>query len=277
MPSVLTRTGNVAYEVSGSGAPLVLLHGNGHDRRDFDAIVPALCAAGFRTFAVDWPGFGESDAPPVPSAASTSLMADVLEDLVDALRLEPAIFVGNSLGGTASVRLAARRPDRVRALVLVDTGGFVKITPLVRAFCWLQGREWVRRATGKAFGAWYMKARNDAVRGVLGRIEGARDRRATIAVEAALWRRFADDASSVAREAARVRCPALIVWGRHDPVLRARIEGARARRSLRSARYVELDTGHVPFVEAPQDFLGAVLPFLDGVAAVSGPAPRVEA
>jgi 3-oxoadipate enol-lactonase len=55
----------------------------------------------------------------------------------------------------------------------------------------------------------------------------------------------------------------LIVWGKHDPVLRARVEGKMARHVLPNAGYVELGTGHVPFLEDPQAFLDVVLPFLD--------------
>jgi pimeloyl-ACP methyl ester carboxylesterase len=66
-----------------------------------------------------------------------------------------------------------------------------------------------------------------------------------------------------------VRCPTLIVWGARDPVLRARVAGERTRRHLPHAKYVELDTGHTPFVERPHAFLEAVLPFLEALRAPS--------
>ena len=64
-------------------------------------------------------------------------------------------------------------------------------------------------------------------------------------------------------QASRIHAPTLIVWGKHDAVIRAKVEGARLRAMLPHASYIELDTGHVPFVEAPEAFLAAVEPFLD--------------
>ena len=49
---------------------------------------------------------------------------------------------------------------------------------------------------------------------------------------------------------------------KRDPVSRARVEGRIAQRSMPHARYVEIDSGHVPFAEDPDAFLGAALPFL---------------
>src|ERR1051326_3735540 len=123
MHTIKTRTGLVAYEDQGAGTPVVLLHANPGDHNHFDAIVPTL-ACSYRTIALDWPGYGDSMPPHPPQSATAMLMADVLEDVVDGLALEPAIFIGNSLGGNAAVRFAIRHPERVRALILVDSGGF---------------------------------------------------------------------------------------------------------------------------------------------------------
>jgi pimeloyl-ACP methyl ester carboxylesterase len=264
MNRVQTRAGPVAYveyDGAGSGPPVVLLHAVGHDHRDFDAIAPAL-AAHHRTIAIDWPGFGASPPPEPATSATTATMCDVLEDVVDGLRLPPAIFVGNSVGGTASVRLAARRPDRVRALVLVDTGGFTPMHALARAFCRVQGSEWIRRVTGPAFARFYTKRRNAHVDAMLARVDAGARNPASVAVHAAMWRSFADASSDMRAEAAAIACPTLVVWGRRDPVLRAALDGRAVRACMPAAAWAELDTGHVPFVEDPEAFLAGALPFL---------------
>jgi pimeloyl-ACP methyl ester carboxylesterase len=261
MPRIETSLGPVAYEVSGHGPPMVLLHGNGHDRHAFDAVVPAL-ARRFAVYAVDWPGMGESPALVTTQPASAPQMADVLEALVDALRLGPAVLVGNSIGGFAAVRLAARRPDAVRALVVINSGGFTPMSWLARALCWLKGQRWFTRRLGRAFATLYLKKRNVHVADILARIDRARRRPEYLEVETAIWRNFPAPGNDVTGEAARVRCPTLLVWGRHDPISRARVEGRIAARSIPGACYVELDTGHAPFAEDPDAFLAVVEPFL---------------
>jgi pimeloyl-ACP methyl ester carboxylesterase len=249
----------VAYAVDGAGPPVVLLPAIGHDHRDFDAIVPVL-ARHHRTIAIDWPGFGSSPAPDRPSSASAAFMCDVLEQFVDALDLEPAIYLGNSVGGTAALRLAARRPERVRGLVLVDTGGFTPMTALTRALCRLQGREWVRRTTGLAFARFYTRRRHARAQAMLDRVAAAIREPASVAVHAAVWRSFAEPESDMTGLA--IGCPTLVVWGRRDPVVRATLDGVAVRAAIPHAQWVELDTGHVPFVEEPDAFLEATSPFL---------------
>jgi len=266
MKQLTTRAGRLAYEEQGSGAPLVLLHSAGHDHHDFDAILPEL-AQRHRVIALDWPGFGESEAPEPASSLSASLVGEVLEDAVAALQLERAVFLGNSVGGMAAARLAARHPERVRALVLVSSGGFTPMGPVTRAFCRLQGREWMRRHTGRWFARAYLHRRNRHVEDILQRFEALHARPATLAAHAALWRSFAEAGSDVSVEAQAIRCPTLLAWGRHDPVSRGGVEGRRAREAIAGARYVEFDTGHMPFAEDPPAFLRELLPFLEGLPA----------
>jgi len=62
MPVVNLSSGNLHYLESGRGVPLILLHANPGDSRDFDAILPRL-AKDYRVLAPDWPGYGESALP----------------------------------------------------------------------------------------------------------------------------------------------------------------------------------------------------------------------
>ena len=266
MKQIQTRVGPLAYAEQGSGTPLVLLHSAGHDHHDFDAILPEL-ARRHRVIALDWPGFGESPAPQPAERLSASLVGEVLEDAVAALGLERAVFLGNSVGGMAAARLAARQPGRVRGLVLVSSGGFTPMNTFTRVFCRVQGREWVRRHTGRWFARSYLRRRNSHVSEILQRFEATHARPATLAAHAALWRSFAEDASSVSAEARNIRCPTLLAWGRHDPVSRSGVEGRCAREAISGARYVEFDTGHMPFAEDPPAFMEELLPFLDGLPA----------
>src|SRR3712207_4519874 len=109
------RSSPLAYEVTGSGPPLILLHGLSGSGRWWGRNVPAF-AANFRTYTVDLPGFGQSRRTRWSRLDDT---ADQLADWIMAEGLTRAHIGGHSLGGTVAARLASRHPDRVDRLVLV--------------------------------------------------------------------------------------------------------------------------------------------------------------
>ena len=99
----------LAFARTGSGAPLVLLHGLGSSRAAWDSVVPAL-AERFDVVAVDLPGFGDSDPLPPGVIASPAALAASVAALLDGLGLDAPHLVGNSLGGWVALELAQLRP-----------------------------------------------------------------------------------------------------------------------------------------------------------------------
>jgi 4,5:9,10-diseco-3-hydroxy-5,9,17-trioxoandrosta-1(10),2-diene-4-oate hydrolase len=103
---------------------VILLHGGGPGASawsNFGRNLPEF-AKHYRTIAVDQPGFGRSDKPTEhPQYFRHS--ADAVVGLMDALGIERAHFVGNSLGGGAAVRLALNHGKRAGRLVLMGPGG----------------------------------------------------------------------------------------------------------------------------------------------------------
>lgn len=253
-------SGAITYDLHGHGPPILLLHSAGHDRRDFDGLIAPL-AERHAVYALDLPGFGESPAAD-PDAVTAWAIADAVRDFARALDLPPSVIVGNSVGGFAALRLAAREPRRVRGLVLVDPGGFTEHGPITRAFCRVQGSPWVRRATGHAFARWYVRDRGPASRAMLERVREAEARDDVARAHASLWRSFAEPGSDATEDARATTCPTLLAWGRRDPVSRADAEGRRARELLPHARWAPFDCGHVPFVERPEEFLAELQRFL---------------
>jgi len=260
MPTVATTLGSLAYDELGAGPPLVLLAAGGHPRRDFDVIRPAL-AAHFRTIAVDWPGHGDSPAPADMATVSAPAFADVLEEVIDALDLGPAAFIGNSVGGFAAARFAIRRPQDVTALVLVDCGGFNPSNPAVSSFCWLMGHPGFLRRIYPAFATRYMRARTDADRRILADAKRVGRDRDLARVVAAVWASFSTPGHDLRGDATRITAPTLVTWGRKDPVIPRRV-GRKVAATIPGARLVELDSGHVPFSSQTDQWLHEVLPFL---------------
>ena len=105
----------------GSGAPIVCLHGLASTCHMFDLVAPQLTALG-RVVALDQRGHGESDKPDDGYDFDT-ITSDAAQ-FMDALGLTaPAILMGHSWGGGVTTYFAARFPERVKALALID-GGF---------------------------------------------------------------------------------------------------------------------------------------------------------
>jgi pimeloyl-ACP methyl ester carboxylesterase len=247
----------VAYSDDGTGPVVVLLHAALHDRHDFDAIAPDLLRR-YRVIAVDWPGHGGSPAP--SSTASAALYADVLEDLVAALDLPPAVFIGSSVGGYCAARLAITQPARVAGLVLVDTGGFLG-GPLTNAYCRFLGTPAVLRRVLPRFVRSYLKAQSDNDEAVLRRVSDRARTAEGVGLAAALWRSFGTADANLRGRSALITVPTLIVWGTRDTAIPVRF-GRATQRAIAGSRMEVLGTGHLPFSSQPQEFLAVVEPFL---------------
>lgn len=116
----LVREGVVlAYEETGGGDPcLVFLHGAACNRRFWAPQVQRFGSA-HRVVAVDLRGHGESDAPTQPY--TIRLFADDLAWTCRELGIETPVVIGHSLGGMIALDFASAHPDRVAAIVLIDS------------------------------------------------------------------------------------------------------------------------------------------------------------
>ncbi|KUI29267.1 hypothetical protein AU194_20550 [Mycobacterium sp. GA-2829] len=107
----------VGVMVGGSGVPLVFLHGIALNTRVYMRFLSRLSAHGFRVIAIDAAAHGRT--APLPGK-SFSASVDLVARAMDALGVRRAVVVGHSMGGRATIELAAACPDRVAAAVLLD-------------------------------------------------------------------------------------------------------------------------------------------------------------
>ncbi|MEO8437744.1 MAG: alpha/beta fold hydrolase, partial [Chloroflexota bacterium] len=91
----------------GSGPPIALLHAGVADLRAWDDVVPPLVAAGYCVVRYDSRGFGESTAEDVDFSRRADLIA-----VLDALGIDRAALVGNSMGGSTAFDTAIEFPER---------------------------------------------------------------------------------------------------------------------------------------------------------------------
>ncbi|WP_166868152.1 alpha/beta fold hydrolase [Salinibacterium sp. ZJ70] len=113
-----------SFHEAGSGTPLLMLHGSGPGVSawsNFQHNLPVL-AEHFRVIMPDLPGFGRSDLPHIDEVYP-AFAARWMLHLMDALEIESAHVVGNSMGGSIAAELADLAPERVTRLALMGPGG----------------------------------------------------------------------------------------------------------------------------------------------------------
>ena len=117
---------NIHYHEAGDGPPLVLIHGGGPGAggwSNYNRNIEPL-AKKYRVLTPDLPGFGKSDVKPKGSSMP-EWYATKMGQFLDALDIKTAHFVGNSLGGMVTTRLAMDRPDKVGRMILMGPGGSI--------------------------------------------------------------------------------------------------------------------------------------------------------
>ncbi|MFM7069458.1 MAG: alpha/beta fold hydrolase [Actinomycetes bacterium] len=256
----------VAVRCSGAGPALVLLHANGGDHSDFDAVAGQL-ASRHAVHAVDWPGWGDAGSTAEPSAVG---YAELLPQLLEQLPGGPFVLVGNSVGGFAAILAASQRPDLVRGLVLVNPGGFTPRWLGTIVVCRVVGSHRLAPLMMRVLPRLYLRRSSPWVTEIRNRsVEMSRtpDR---VRVFAAVWRSFTAPEHDARHAASRLEVPTLLVWGRRDPVLPWLVDGRRARGALTAAKVVALPCGHQAFAEMPAEFLNHVEQFLDTLRTESG-------
>ena len=230
----------VRYEVGGEGDPVVLVHGLSGSTRWWDRNVPDL-AKHYRVYLVNLPGFGafRRRAQRFVLAEATSWLLAWME----AVGLESAHFVGHSMGGYLSLKLAARRPGAVRRLVLVDPAGMPS------------GRTMLGHLGPLLLSARYARPTFFPVL--------VRD--ALYAGPFTLWKATRDLlAEDVRGDLRRVGAPTLLVWGGRDPLIPPSI-GYVMRAEIPNSRLLVIEgAGHNPMFDCPEDFNAALLAFLAG-------------
>jgi 4,5:9,10-diseco-3-hydroxy-5,9,17-trioxoandrosta-1(10),2-diene-4-oate hydrolase len=216
----------------------------------------------------DWPGQGRSgvDTHPARLARYTALLAGFM----DALNIERAVVIGNSIGGSAAMAYAAQFPSRVAALVIADPGGLIPMNAVGRRLCGMMA------ALGRAGqrDAFYFKPVFSMLYRQILKTPAARaqrDRIVDAAVEcAAIWEQawlsFRTPQADQTGVGAKIECPVLFTWASRDSVVSfARSEDAISRFPNHSVAL--FGGGHCPFLEEPEKFLAAVEPFLEGATA----------
>ncbi len=126
----------ISYQTSGSGFPVLLIHGLGASSVTWKQTIKAL-APQFCVFAPDMPGCGESDAP--ETEYSIEFLTQSMLKFMDAVGIQKAHVVGHSLGGGVALGIHQRQPERIEKLALVSSAGLGKAMHWLLRMCSLPG------------------------------------------------------------------------------------------------------------------------------------------
>lgn len=251
----------------GAGPPLLFVHGLSGCWQNWLENVPHF-AATHRVIAVDLPGFGASAMPREP--ISIPGYARFLERVCDALSIDAATVVGNSMGGYIAAELAIASPQRVERLMLVSAAGIT--AEYLRRERIMTGARVVAAVATRAAArhAWFARRpglRRIALSFVVRHpnrlsapiahelMEGSGKAGFLPAMEAILEHRISERLPQVA-------CPTFVLWGEDDRVIPVR-DAERFGELIPDARVVVLpDTGHVAMLERPGSFNALLEAFL---------------
>jgi pimeloyl-ACP methyl ester carboxylesterase len=274
-PTVSTRRGHLSTLEAGSGPALIAIHGLGATKVSFLTSVAAL-ATRFRVIAIDLPGFGDSDKP-LGASYDAPFFARAVVALLDALELDRAHLIGNSLGGRVALEVGLSHPERVERLAL-----------LCPSLAWRRQRTWaplvrmmrpklglvhaaprplvealVHRLIPDAQEGWTAAGVDEFLRAYL----TPSGRAAFYAAARHIYLEPPDGDDGFWPRLSTLEPDALFVWGKRDRLVPAAF-ARHVAQALPHAVQLELDCGHVPQIERPRLTHAAVAEFLEQGAPV---------
>ncbi len=248
--------GGLAYDVSGDGPPLVLLHGLGSSSRAFAAVISEL-AQSFTTYAVDLPGHGRSPLPDdLDGDITPGDLATAVGRWLDTLGIERVHVAGNSMGGWVALELAA--DGRALSVTALSPAGLWE--PLRRRSPLMDINRRFARITSPAIP---VLSRSPFARSVGFRHTVERPEMLTPAITAAAVRDLVEAVGYDAAHDGMVQrafdrsdeiaddVPVVIAFGDRDRIIPA-VAGRERDHSPVHARWVTIDRcGHVPMWDVP--------------------------
>ena len=269
------KAGNINtryWALGDQGSPVILIHGLGASAEIWQKNVDTLAEC-HRVYVPDMVGFGRSDKQNIEFTLSSA--ARFINNFMNAMNIERASLVGNSLGGGIAVQCALQFPHKVERLALVDSAGFGRkvIFPLRLISLPFIG-ELLTRPSRKGMYLYFKPAVYDPTLLTEDFIDLYYELHSLPGAQKSLLGalRSISNIRGVRTEVLRplmarlhtITVPTLIVWGKQDKVLPVKHAYVANEKIFNSKVQIFDPCGHMPQFEKPEEFNRIVLEFLSG-------------
>jgi pimeloyl-ACP methyl ester carboxylesterase len=233
----------ISYNKVGNGEKaLLFLHGWRSEASVWRGVVggSGQWAVGRSVYAIDLPGFGGSEIPKQPMTVGD--YADMVEQFINKLELKDIIIVGHSFGGRVGIKLAAKYPQTISKLVLVDAAGFA-----------MDGKKKsLMNSAAKIAKPFFKPNFMQGLRKKIYQTIGAEDYVVTPQLQQTFINVTSEDLTS---DMKNIKCPTLIITGAGD--LDTPVEfGERMNSLILNSKFLILpNAGHFSFLDQPDKFV----------------------
>jgi len=243
----------IYYVESGTGTPVVLVHGNTGSSAWWSQVMDL---PGYRVVALDLPNFGRSEPLEL---ADIDVYADHLVAFIAALRLDQPVVVGHSLGGGVVMSMVARNPKIAKAIVLIDSASPSGLVTPEAHYPYIEMFKTNRDLLRQGLAAVAPTMKNDEF---LDRLTDDAMKMAPLA--------FAGNARALERfnyvgRAGAFKGPALVLWGAKDRIITETMARETAAAYEGATLEIVASVGHSLMVEDPAAFKRIVGRFLKGL------------
>lgn len=228
---------------------IYILHGWTYSMKAWDALVALLSAQGIECVQLAVPGLTGESSEVWNVEKYVAWLKDELE--TGTLSRDPVVLIGHSNGGRIALAFAAKYPERVEKLVLIDAAGIIHNELLLE----------LKRAVLKAVaqtGKYFVSS--PFLRKAFYRLIGARDyERAPLHMRETMKNLLAFD---ITPELHKVTAPTLIIWGKQDTATPVSDAYTMHEGIKNSKLHIISDAGHSPHATHPQRMMDILLPWL---------------
>ena len=254
---------NVCYRVEGKGEPLLLIHGMAFSHEVWNKTIKEVSKS-FTVYAIDLPGFGCSDKPAVDYGLSYYL--DFMKKFVDTLNIQKCVLVGMSMGGEIAAAFAAKYPDRIDRLVIINAKGFSPLIKGIRSLPVVGSPTYLLMSGSRGYLKRYvenMMYDRSVLREDLVEEEWARIRdpsyRSSLSRNAKYLSTVDVEFPNTLKN---IKAKTLIIWGKEDVILPV-ADAYKFKDNIENSRLVVINKcGHVPVLERNEELNRALMTFL---------------
>ncbi len=236
----------------------MILHGWGGSSDSWLAVQAVLGQRSYQVVVPDFPGFGKSAPPPVPWGIDE--YTDFILKFIGALKsrgelTEPFFLLGHSFGGRISINFSAQYPEKIKKLILCDSGG-IKLKPGLKTMLIY----WAARIGNALFTPKHLQRLKDSARNLFYAFLRNKDYvKAKGTMRETIKKVINDDLFG---DLAKIKTNTLIIWGGKDKMIPLKYAYIFKEKILGSSLEIIPGIGHSPHLEVPEKLAEIILKFI---------------